>query len=91
MSLEAAVLRTRKARPAEPRFLSNAKNAFERQGTAKKRRKKLSYHIYDEKYAHRLVRVGDRYYKYDSNGNIIWEQDGSIEGKGNGTAYHKID
>ena len=89
MSLEAAVLRTRKARPAEPSFLSNAKNTFERQGTAKKG-ERVSYHVYDENFAHRLVRVGERYDKYDSNGNIIWEQDGLFEGNGNCTAYHKI-
>ena len=32
-------------------------------------------YIYDENYAHRLVRAGERYYKYDTNGNIICEQD----------------
>ena len=48
-------------------------------------------YIYDENFAHRLVRAGDRYYKYDSNGNIICEQDGSFESNGNDTAYHKIE
>ena len=47
-------------------------------------------YVYDENYAHRLVRAGDRYYKYDSNGNIICEQDGSFEGNGEETVYHKI-
>ena len=32
-------------------------------------------YVYDENFAHRLVRAGDRYYKYDANGNIICEQD----------------
>ena len=48
-------------------------------------------YVYDENFAHRLVRAGDRYYKYDSNGNIICEQDGSFESNGNDTAYHKIE
>ena len=48
-------------------------------------------YIYDENFAHRLVRAGDRYYKYDLNGNIICEQDGSFESNGNDTAYHKIE
>ena len=80
----------RKARPAEPSFLSNAKNAFERQGTAKKWREKLSYYVYDENYAHRLVRAGERYYKYDANGNIICEQDGSFDSNDDDGTYHKI-
>ena len=70
-------------------FLSNAKNACW-QGTARKG-EIVSYYIYDENYAHRLVRAGDRYYKYDSNGNIICEQDGSFESNGTDTAYHKIE
>ena len=32
-------------------------------------------YVYDENFAHRLINAGDRYYKYDSNGNIICEQD----------------
>ena len=48
-------------------------------------------YIYDENFAHRLVRAGDRYYKYDANGNIICEQDGSFESNGTDTAYHKIE
>ncbi len=47
-------------------------------------------YVYDENYAHRLVRAGDRYYKYDSNGNIICEQDGSFESNGTEDSYHKI-
>ena len=47
-------------------------------------------YVYDENYAHRLVRAGDRYYKYDSNGNIICEQDGSFENNGSEDSYHKI-
>ncbi len=39
-------------------------------------------YVYDDSYAHRLVCAGDRYYKYDSNGNIICEQDGSFENDG---------
>jgi len=46
---------------------------------------------YDENYAHRLVNIGNRYYKYDSNGNIICEQEGSFESNGTDTAYHKIE
>ena len=45
---------------------------------------------YDENYAHRLVCAGDRYYKYDANGNIICEQDGSFESNGEEVSYHKI-
>ena len=45
---------------------------------------------YDENYAHRLINAGDRYYKYDSNGNIICEQDGSFESNGTEDSYHKI-
>ena len=47
-------------------------------------------YVYDENYAHRLINAGDRYYKYDANGNIICEQDGSFESNGEDTAYHKI-
>ena len=36
-------------------------------------------YTYDENYAHRLVNIGNRYYKYDSNGNIICEQEGAFE------------
>ena len=79
----------RKARPAEPSFLSNAKNAFERQETAKKWREKLSYYVYDENYTHRRIRAGNLFYKYDDNGNIICEQDGSFDSNDDGT-YHKI-
>ena len=53
----------------------------------------LSYsfnYVYDDSYAHRLVRAGDRYYKYDANGNIICEQDGSFESNGDDVSYHKI-
>ena len=45
---------------------------------------------YDENYAHRLINAGDRYYKYDANGNIICEQDGSFESNSEETVYHKI-
>ena len=45
---------------------------------------------YDENYAHRLVCAGDRYYKYDANGNIVCEQDGDFESNGEETVYHKI-
>ncbi|WP_288605585.1 RHS repeat-associated core domain-containing protein [uncultured Treponema sp.] len=47
-------------------------------------------YVYDDSYAHRLVRAGDRYYKYDSNGNITAEQDGSFESNGDDVSYHKI-
>ena len=46
-------------------------------------------YVYDEKYAHRLINAGDRYYKYDSNGNIICEQDGTFDGS-EAVSYHKI-
>ena len=39
-------------------------------------------YVYDKNYAHRLLSAGDRYYQYDSNGNVTCEQDGSFE-KGN--------
>ena len=47
-------------------------------------------YVYDENYAHRLISAGDRYYKYDNNGNIICEQDGSFENDGEEVSYHKI-
>ena len=47
-------------------------------------------YVYDENFAHRLVRAGDRYYKYDANGNITAEQDGSFESNGDDASYHKI-
>ena len=47
-------------------------------------------YVYDENYAHRLVSAGERYYKYDSNGNIVMEQDGSFEANGTEGAYHRI-
>ena len=47
-------------------------------------------YVYDENFAHRLINAGDRYYKYDANGNIICEQDGSFESNGEDVAYHKI-
>ena len=47
-------------------------------------------YVYDDNYAHRLVNAGDRFYKYDANGNIICEQDGSFESNGEETVYHKI-
>ncbi|WP_287049386.1 hypothetical protein [Treponema sp.] len=48
-------------------------------------------YVYDENFAHRLVRVGERYYKYDANGNIICEQDGDFDNNnGDDVAYYKI-
>ncbi|UKI54658.1 MAG: hypothetical protein L6V90_08225 [Treponema succinifaciens] len=47
-------------------------------------------YVYDENYVHRLISAGDRYYKYDANGNIICEQDGSFESNGEEVSYHKI-
>ena len=47
-------------------------------------------YVYDENYAHRLVNAGERYYKYDANGNIICEQDGSFECGEDDVKYHKI-
>ncbi len=46
-------------------------------------------YVYDENYAHRLVRAGERYYQYDENGNVTCEQDGDFESNGD-DAYHKI-
>ena len=46
-------------------------------------------YVYDSKYAHRLVRAGTRYYKYDANGNITCEQDGAFEGEA-AEVYRKI-
>ena len=47
-------------------------------------------YVYDKNYSHRLINAGDRYYKYDSNGNIICEQDGSFESNGEEDPYYKI-
>ena len=47
-------------------------------------------YAYDENYAHRLVRAGDRYYKYDANGNIICEQDGAFDSQEEDVTYHKV-
>ena len=47
-------------------------------------------YVYDENYAHRLISAGDRYYKYDANGNIICEQDGAFDGSDETVTYHKI-
>ena len=44
---------------------------------------------YDENYTHRLINAGDRYYKYDANGNIICEQDGAFDSN-EPVSYHKI-
>lgn len=46
-------------------------------------------YVYDTKYAHRLINVDNRYYKYDSNGNVICEQEGKFDGEEPET-YHKI-
>ncbi len=48
-------------------------------------------YVYDENYAHRLVQAGNRYYKYDANGNIICEQDGSFDGSENDVSYYKVE
>ena len=39
---------------------------------------KLDYE-HDPTYAHRLIRAGERYYKYDANGNLTAEKDGAFE------------
>ena len=36
-------------------------------------------YVYDKNYAHRLLSAGDRYYQYDSNGNVTCEQDGNFD------------
>ena len=46
-------------------------------------------YTYDKNYAHRLVNVGERYYQYDSNGNITAEQDGKFDGE-EPVTYHRI-
>ena len=46
-------------------------------------------YVYDPNYSHRLVRAGGRYFKYDANGNVTDEQDGSFDGE-EPEAYHKI-
>ena len=33
---------------------------------------------YDQNYAHRVKRIGNRYYSYDENGNVVLEQDEPI-------------
>ena len=44
---------------------------------------------YDGNFAHRLKRAGERYYKYDANGNVVCEQDGSFDGEED-VSYRKI-
>ena len=39
----------------------------------------LDYVYDDTNYAHRLVRAGNRHYKYDKNGNVIMEKDGEFD------------
>ena len=46
-------------------------------------------YVYDENFAHRLINAGERYYKYDANGNIICEQDRAFDGS-EPFSYHKI-
>ncbi|MGN0756639.1 RHS repeat-associated core domain-containing protein [Treponema sp.] len=46
-------------------------------------------YVYDENFAHRLINAGERYYKYDANGNIICEQDEAFDGS-EPVSYHKI-
>ena len=36
-------------------------------------------YVYDTNFAHRLVSIGNRHYKYDSNGNVTVEQDGEFD------------
>ena len=47
-------------------------------------------YVYDENFAHLLVRAGERYYQYDSNGNITAEQDGSFDDNSSDVSYYKI-
>ena len=47
-------------------------------------------YVYDENFAHRLISAGERYYKYDANGNIVCEQDGAFDGSDETVTYHKI-
>ena len=42
----------------------------------------LNYNLvynYSSEYAHRLINVGNRYYQYDANGNIVREKDGKFD------------
>ena len=50
----------------------------------------FDYEYDSEKYAHRLLRAGDRRYEYDANGNIVLEHDGEIADAGDGGRSHKI-
>ncbi len=43
-----------------------------------------------ENYTHRRIRAGNLFYKYDDNGNIICEQDGSFDSNDDDGTYHKI-
>ena len=47
-------------------------------------------YVYDENFAHRLINAGTRYYQYDSNGNIVCEQDGAFDSQEEDVTYHKI-
>ena len=44
----------------------------------------------DENYSHRLLHAGNLYYQYDSNGNVLCEQDGSFESNGDDVNNRKI-
>ncbi len=35
-------------------------------------------YIYDEEYAHRVKQIGNMYYEYDANGNVVLEREGEI-------------
>ena len=50
----------------------------------------FDYEYDSEKYAHRLLRAGDRRYEYDANGNIVLEHDGENADAGDGGRSHKI-
>ncbi len=42
----------------------------------------LNYNLvynYDRNYTHRLISIGERHYKYDANGNLVCEKDGSFD------------
>ena len=50
----------------------------------------LDYEYDYDNYSHRRIRAGNRWYKYDANGNIICEQDGSFDSESDAAACHKI-
>ena len=44
-------------------------------------------YVYDGDYVHRAAKIGNRYYEYDENGNVILEQGGEIVKNDTGITY----